>query len=409
MTGAADSRIDQNHLQTRLENFHAQARRVQNELQVVHNEVQAVSQARGSVKDLLETIHQFGRISDAVQQAVMDTRMVPVGQLFTRFNRVVRDIARESGKEIRLEVRGEKTELDKRMIDELSDPLIHMVRNSADHGIETPEAREAAGKLRCGTVTLEAFHRGNNIVIRVNDDGKGLDTNRILRKCVEKGILSEADAEKMAPAQIHQMIWAPGMSTAEKVTGVSGRGMGMDIVKSKIEGLNGSVDIESIPGRGTTMTIRLPVTLAILPSLMVEIGGDVFAMPMETVSEIASVDQGHLTTVHGQQMAIVRQRAISLVRLGDTLSFHDREQGTETPPAEETTLVIIGESGREIGLAVDHVIGEEDIVIKSIAENYKNVSGIAGASILGDGRVSLILDVAALIEMVSKATVRGAC
>ena len=402
MSDANAMRVDGKHLQAQVQQFHAQARRIQSELEPVLGEVQAVGRARESVKDLLETIHQFDRVSNAVQQAVMDTRMVPIGPLFTRFNRVVRDIAREKGKEIRLEIRGDKTELDKRMIDELSDPLTHMVRNSADHGIEAPDEREAAGKPRRGTVTLEAFHRGNSIVVRVSDDGKGLDTDRIVRKCVEKGILTEADAEKMAPRQVHQMIWEPGMSTAEKVTGVSGRGMGMDIVKSKIEGLNGSVDIESAPGRGTTMTIRLPVTLAILPSLMVEIDGDVFAMPMEAVTEIVSVAQDQTSTVHGRKMATVRGRVISQVKLGDTLSFHRGGRACEAAASQETTLVIVGERGQEIGLAVDHVIGEEDVVIKSIAENYRNVSGIAGASILGDGRVSLILDVPALIEMVAK-------
>ncbi len=402
-------RVDSDRHQAQAQHFHAQARRVQHELEAVHREVQAVGQARDSVKDLLETIHQFDRVSNGIQQAVMDTRMVPIGPLFNRFNRVVRDIGREKGKDIRLEIRGEKTELDKRMIDELSDPLIHMVRNSADHGIEQPQQREAAGKPRRGTITLEAFHRGNSIVIRVNDDGKGLDTDRIVRKCVEKGILTEGDAEKMTPRQIQQMIWAPGISTAEKVTGVSGRGMGMDIVKSKIEGLNGSVDIESIPGRGTTMTIRLPVTLAILPSLMVEINGDVFAMPMEAVTEIVSVGLDRVSTVHGQQMVTVRGRVISLVRLGDMLSFHRASREAQVSYTQETTLVIVGEIGQEVGLAVDHVIGEEDIVIKSIAENYKNVAGIAGASILGDGRVSLILDVPALIEMVAKKTVTATC
>jgi two-component system chemotaxis sensor kinase CheA len=284
-----------------------------------------------------------------------------------------------------------------------------MVRNSADHGIELPEVREAAGKPRRGSVALEALHRGNSIVIRISDDGQGLNTDRIVRKCVEKGILTEADAEKMTPRQVHQMIWEPGMSTAEKVTGVSGRGMGMDIVKSKIEGLNGAVDIESTPGRGTTMTIKLPVTLAILPSLMVDIGGDVFAMPMEAVTEIVSVGTDRVTTVRGQQMATVRGRVISLVRLDDMLSFHRADSDADALRSKDNTLVIVGEAGREVGLAVDRVVGEEDVVIKSIAENYKNVPGIAGASILGDGRISLILDIPALIEIVATKAANATC
>jgi two-component system chemotaxis sensor kinase CheA len=335
----------------------------------------------------------------------MDTRMVPIGPLFARFKRVVRDITRSTAKQARLEIRGENTELDKRMIDELGDPLVHLVRNSVDHGIELPEVREAAGKPREGTVTLDAFHRGNNIVIEVRDDGKGLDADRILRKCLEKGLVTKADAEKMTTQQIYQMIWAPGLSTAEKVTEVSGRGMGMDIVKSKIDDLNGTVDIDSVPGRGTTIAIKLPLTLAILPSLMVEIRGDVFAVPMETVIEIVSVARNQVNSVQGRQMACVRGRVVSLLRLGDLLSFHGAGPDAAAQPPE-TTLVIVGEAGQEVGLAVDRVLGEEEVVIKSIAENFANVLGIAGASILGDGRVSLILDVPALVEIVFK---KAAC
>ncbi len=265
---------------------------------------QAFRQARDVVEDLFEAIHQLGRVSDGIQQSVMDTRMVPIGPLFARFKRVVRDITRSTAKQARLEIRGENTELDKRMIDELGDPLVHLVRNSVDHGIEPPEVREAAGKPREGTVTLDAFHRGNSIVIEVRDDGKGLDADRILQKCLEKGLVTKADAEKMTTQQIYQKIWEPGLSTAEKVTEVSGRGMGMDIVKSKIDELSGTVDIDSVPGQGTTITIKLPLTLAILPSLMVEIRGDVFAIPMEAVVEIVSVARNQVNSVQGRQMAL---------------------------------------------------------------------------------------------------------
>ena len=202
------------------------------------------------MRELFEAIHQLDRVSDGIQKGVMDIRMVPIGPLFARFNRVVRDISRASGKQVRLEIAGEKTELDKRMIDELGDPLVHLVRNSADHGIEPPDEREAAGKPRQGTVTLDAFHRGNSIVIEVRDDGKGLDADRILRKALDKGLVTEADAQRMTAPQIYQLIWKPGLSTAEKVTDVSGRGMGMDIVKTKIEELSGTVDICQRAGQG---------------------------------------------------------------------------------------------------------------------------------------------------------------
>ncbi|MCH8829859.1 MAG: chemotaxis protein CheA, partial [Planctomycetes bacterium] len=375
------------------------------DLETVSEAVGRVHDCRGVVADFSEALHNLTRVSEGIQKGVMATRMVSIGPLFQRFRRVVRDMAKSTGKNVELVLRGEHTELDKRMIDELGDPLIHIIRNSADHGIELPDEREKAGKPREGIVTLHAFHRGNSIIIEVLDDGKGLDTDRIRQKCLEKGLLTEADVEKMTPHQIHQMIWEPGLSTAEKVTQVSGRGMGMDIVKSKIDELNGIVDVESMPGQGTIITIKLPLTLAILPSLLVDIRGDVFALPLETVSEIVTVGDDQLSTVQGQQMARVRGRVISLVRLRDVLSFNAAGDAAAADPSAETTLVIVGETGQEIGMVVDHVIGEEEIVIKSIAENYENVSGIAGASILGDGRVSLILDIPSLIERVSRKTV----
>lgn len=386
-------------LQAELKSLQTQARRIQSDLETVRRDVDALTQMRTSVNDLFETIHQLDRVSDSIQQSVMDTRMLPIGPLFARFKRVIRDITRTNGRDMRLVINGEKTELDKRMIDELSDPLIHIVRNSADHGIELPELRKAAGKPPQGTVTLDAFHRGNSIVIQVTDDGKGLDPDAIRRKALEKGIISESDAENMTPHQIYQLIWEPGLSTAQKVTEVSGRGMGMDIVKSKIEELNGVVDLDSEPGKGTSLTIKLPLTLAILPSLMVEVNGDVLAMPLESVVEIVSIKTERLATVCGQRTARVRGRVISLVQLDEILTFGRQNTHAPQRSCPETTLVIVGEEGREIGLTVDQVLREEDIVIKSMAENYRNVPGIAGASILGDGRVSLILDVIALIDM----------
>jgi len=392
---------EKGQLQAALENIRSQARRMQNDLEFVRQEIEFVAEARSSVNDLIEAVHQLDRLADGIQQSVMDTRMAPVGPLFVRFKRVIRDISRGNGKTVRLVINGEKTELDKRMIDELGDPLIHMVRNSADHGIELPDVREAAGKPREGTITLDAFHRGNSIYVEVTDDGKGLDPDPILKKALTKGIITEADAERMTPHQIYQLIWEPGLSTAEKVTEVSGRGMGMDIVKSKIEDINGMVDLDSTPGQGTKLTIKLPLTLAILPSLMVEIDGDVMAMPMESVVEIVGVNQEDLSTVHGMLSARVRGRVISTVHLREIFTWSRRALRSDDAQSEETTLVIVGDEGHEIGLSVDRVLGEEDVVIKSMAENYQNVAGIAGASILGDGRVSLILDVNALIDMAS--------
>jgi two-component system chemotaxis sensor kinase CheA len=389
-------------IQNDLEAVRSMARNIQNGMEEIRRDVEAMTSVRASVNDLFETIHLLDRVADGIQQSVMDTRMLPIGPLFQRFKRVIRDISRANGKDIHLEINGEKTELDKRMIDELGDPLIHMVRNSADHGIESPEVRQAAGKPAQGTVSLDAFHRGNSIYIRVADDGKGLDSERIKNKALEKGLIAPAEAERMTKQQIFQLIWEPGLSTAEKVTEVSGRGMGMDIVKSKIEQLNGTVELDSEPGVGTTITIKLPLTLAILPSLMVSIDGDVFAMPLESVVEIVSVSPQDICTVHRRPTARVRGRVVSMVELGKVFDWHAGGGRSDSANAAEnaaSTLVIVGENGRELGLAVDNVIGEQDIVIKSMAENYRNVQGVAGASILGDGRISLILDLAAVIDM----------
>lgn len=400
-------------LRRELEYFRNRTRVVQNELEVVHREVEAMASAQDSVTDLADTIHQLGRVSDGIQKSVMDTRMVPIGPLFNRFKRVVRDITRANGKNIRLHISGEKTELDKRMVDELGDPLIHMVRNSADHGIESPDAREAAGKPREGTISLSAFQRGNSIIVQVADDGKGLDIEGIAEKAVEKGIVSDADIRNMSTHRIAQLALEPGLTTAEKVTEVSGRGMGGDIVKSKIEELNGTIDLATSPGQGTTITVKLPLTLAILPSLMVDINGDVLAMPMESVVETIAIGRRAVTTMHGKKVADIRGRVVSLVNLDETFDWHNasgrdiaggQAGGGESCPteADKLTIVVVGEEGQELGLVVDRVIGKEDIVIKSMADNYRNVAGIAGASILGDGRVSLILDIVALIEMATE-------
>jgi two-component system chemotaxis sensor kinase CheA len=388
------------------DDLRAHTRRIYASLEVIQRHIGQLDGVRTSVNDLAEAMHQLDRVSDGIQKCVMDTRMVPIGPLFGRFKRVIRDISRSNGKEIRLLIHGEKTELDKRMIDELGDPLIHIIRNSADHGIEPPDVRESQGKPREGTVTLDASHRGNSIVIQIQDDGKGLDVEKIRRKAIEKGILTAADAEKLSDHQAYQLIWEPGFSTAEKITEVSGRGMGMDIVRSKIEEINGTVELSSTPGEGTTITIKLPLTLAILPSLLAVISGDVFAIPVESVVEIVSVPQTDLSHVHGLETATVRGRVISVLQLGQLLEWNQPVRSSSAKPAadENTTLVIIGSDGQEVGLVVDQLLGEDDIVIKSLAENYRNVAGVAGASILGNGRVSLILDVSAIVERASLTT-----
>lgn len=387
-----------NHASPEMDELRMIASQMRDDLESLQHDLGQLTHMRTALSDLSEAVHQLDRVSDGIQNTVMDTRMVPIGPLFMRFKRVVRDLTRTSNKQIELVISGESTELDKRMIDELGDPLIHLIRNSADHGIESPEDRIAAGKNPQGTITLNAFHRGNRIVIQITDDGKGLDASRILAKGIAKGLVKEADAERMTPQQIYQLIWQPGFSTAEKVTEVSGRGMGMDIVQSKVEQINGAIELRSEPGKGTTFEIKLPLTMAILPSLLIVIDGDVFAIPVESVVEIVRIPNSEVGTVHGQRTARVRDRVISVIELNDIFTWNQTSD-CEPTTSDDQTLVIVGVEGSELGLRVDALLGEQDVVIKSLEENFQNVGGVAGASILGDGRVSLILDVGSLLTM----------
>ncbi|RCS56027.1 chemotaxis protein CheA [Bremerella cremea] len=383
-----------------LPDIHGQIRKIQQNLNAISSEMQRVNMVRTGLTGFFDAVHQLDRVTDGIQKTIMDTRMVPIGPLFGRFRRVVRDISRTNGKEISLEILGEKTELDKRMIDELGDPLIHMVRNSADHGIESPQDRLAAGKPRAGEITLNAFHRGNSIVIQITDNGRGLSRDKILSKAVERGLINQLDAERMTDQQVYQLIWEPGFSTAETITEISGRGMGMDIVRAKIESINGVVEVDSKPGQGTVFTIRLPLTMAILPSLMAKIDGDLFSIPVESIVEIVCLHQEEVRTIHGKKTTVVRGRPVSVVELHET--FRWNSPSPHVDHKADVTMVIIRNDSSELGMVVDGILGEEDVVVKSLAENYQNVEGISGACVLGNGRVALILDPAAVIELAVK-------
>ena len=337
--------------------------------------------------------------------------MVPIGPLFNRFRRVIRDIAKSSGKQVNLVLRGDTTELDKRMVDELGDPLTHMVRNSVDHGIETPDIRTAAGKDPTGTVTLEARHRGNSIWIEVKDDGAGINLERVKAKIIEKELASPTQVEAMSDRELMQYILQPGFSTAQVVTDLSGRGMGMDIVVNKIEKLSGIIELDSTPGQGTHVTIKLPLTLAILTSMVARIGKGIYAIPLEAVAEIITVRRSEIQWIQRRQVVRIRDRVVPLAFFEDIFDTTQPDLQTEGRNREDLTLLIVGLETEKIGLVVDGLLGQEDVVIKSIAENYRNVRGIAGASIRGDGTISLILDVTALLELAEKAasrTLRGA-
>jgi two-component system, chemotaxis family, sensor kinase CheA len=403
-----------------VERWSAQLRRLRDNFRSIQDELDIIREAREQLKALSDAIHSLGRVSDGLQKGVLDTRMVPIGPLFERFRRVIRDLSHSSGKEVSLEIDGEKTELDKRMIDELSDPLIHMVRNSVDHGLETPSDREAAGKPRAGTVALLASHRGNSVVITVADDGRGIDCERVRKKVVSKGLLSESEARDLSERDLIAYIWHPGLSTAETITEISGRGVGMDIVKSRIENLNGTVDVRSTLGQGTTFTIRLPLTLAILSSLLVRIYDEVYAISLDHIDEIVEIQTSRIYSVQGRPTIEIRKKMIALVALDDVFHWGGKRHPSarngaklasggrepQTAAALTRTVVIVQNGETTMGLLVDELIGMQEVVLKSLEKNFQAINGLSGASILGDGRVSLILDLDAVIDMVARRPAR---
>lgn len=361
-----------------------------------------VHDLRAFMFDFDEALHGLTQVSDGIQRGIMSTRMVPVGPTFNRFRRVIRDLAKSNGKKINLVLKGEHTELDKRMIDELGDPLTHMVRNSGDHGIESPEERVRAGKDPVGTLTLSAYHRGNSICIEVADDGAGINLKRVKAKILERELATPAQVESFSDRELQQFIFKPGFSTAQTVTDVSGRGMGMDIVVTKIEELSGTIEVDSTEGVGTRIVIKLPLTLAILTSMVTRIGKGIYAIPLESVAEIITLRKEDIQFIQRRQVICVRDHVIPLTWFENLFETDLAGLQTETRDRDEIKLVIIGIDDEKIGLVVDELLGQEDVVIKSIAENYQNVRGFAGASIRGDGSVSLILDVGAVMEMAAR-------
>ncbi|MBX3395208.1 MAG: chemotaxis protein CheA [Phycisphaerae bacterium] len=365
----------------------------------VRSAIQRMHEGRTAMNDFSEALHALTRVSDGMQKRIMETRMVSVGPLFQRFKRVVRDIAKSTGKNVELVIRGESTELDKRMIDELGDPLTHMIRNSVDHGIELPADRISAGKPEVATVTLDAYHRGRHICIEIKDDGRGINVDRIRRKVLERGLATASDVERMPDKELIQYIFKPGFSTAEKVTDLSGRGMGMDIVLSKLDSINGTVEVDTVEGQGTIFTIKLPLTLAIVTALIARIGEFVYSIPLDSVAEIITVSRSSLQSIQRKRVVRVRDRVIPVALFEEVFSVGSNEMRTVARREPQITLVIIKSQGESIGLVVDELIGQEDVVIKSIAENFRNIAGVTGASIMGDGTVSLILDAASLMTM----------
>lgn len=344
------------------------------------------------IEQLAEATSQIGMNTTELQLAIMKTRMIPIGKVFNKFPRMVRDISRDQGKEIDLIISGEETELDKSVVEAIGDPLIHMIRNSCDHGIEKPEVRKAKGKPEKGEVLLSAYHEGNHIVIEIKDDGAGMDPEKLKRKAVEKRVITPEEAAALDKNQAYSLIFRPGFSTAEKITNISGRGVGMDVVRTNIEKLNGIITIESEIGRGSTFYLKLPLTLAIIQALLVEVATETFAIPLVSVVETVRISSNEIHSFEGREVLKLRDRVLSLVRLDEAFDL-------EETPNDDLYVVVVALAEKQLGFIVDKLIGQEEIVIKSLGEYLGGNPGVAGATITGNGRVRLIIDVAGVMEL----------
>ncbi|MCF4150637.1 chemotaxis protein CheA [Dethiosulfovibrio sp. F2B] len=343
------------------------------------------------LREFDEPLSQLGRISGDIQELVTKLRMVPVSFIFDRFPRLIRDISKNLGKDVELVIEGQETELDRTVIDEIGDPMVHLIRNSVDHGVETPEIRKAAGKPAQGTIRIAAYQEGNSVIIEVSDDGKGIDPVAVGKKAVERGMVTEEALAEMSDDEIIQYVFLPGFSMAKEVTDLSGRGVGMDAVKRKVEALGGQFEIRSKVGEGTNVYIRLPLTLAIVLALLVRVGDEIYAIPLENVDETILVREDDMKRMHGRPVTLLRGEVLTLGDLASTLdAIRDDEERNEYP------VVVVRAGRNRIGFVVDALVGQQEIVIKSLGRLLSKIKGIAGATILGDGNVALILDVASL-------------
>ncbi len=365
-----------------------------NRLIRIYGDVEERYDGEKFLEELNQVVSSISAVTTDLQLAVMKTRMQPVGKVFNKFPRMVRDLSRELGKSIELIIEGEETELDKSIVEEIGDPLIHIIRNSCDHGIEPLEERRRLNKPETGKVQLSAYNEGNHIVIKISDDGKGLDPVMLKEKAVEKGVISERDAEGMSDREAFNLIFKPGFSTAKVVSNVSGRGVGMDVVKTNIEKLNGIIEIDSEVGVGTTQKLKIPLTLAIIQALLVGVQEEYYAIPLSSVLETVRISQDEIYTVDGKSVLRLRDEVLSLVRLSDIFKVDAILESSS-----DVYVVIIGLADQKIGVIVDYLIGQEEVVIKSLGYYLKNTKGIAGATVRGDGKITLIVDVGAMMDM----------
>ncbi|MFL9812356.1 chemotaxis protein CheA [Stutzerimonas sp. VN223-3] len=362
------------------------------ELVLVRNRLVRLGSNSGD-EAMAKAVSNLDVVTADLQSAVMKTRMQPIKKVFGRFPRLVRDLARSLKKEINLELVGEETDLDKNLVEALADPLVHLVRNAVDHGIETPEEREAAGKPRTGRVVLSAEQEGDHILLMITDDGKGMDAEILRAKAVEKGLLDKDAADRLSDLESYNLIFAPGFSTKSEISDVSGRGVGMDVVKTKISQLNGTVNVFSNKGQGSRVVIKVPLTLAIMPTLMVMLGNQAFAFPLVSVNEIFHLDLSRTNVVDGQEVVIVRDKALPLFYLKRWLV-----RGAEHEEQREGHVVILSVGNQSIGFVVDQLVGQEEVVIKPLGKMLQGTPGMSGATITGDGRIALILDVPSMLK-----------
>ncbi len=343
-------------------------------------------------RELGETLAQLNLVTTDLQLAVMKTRMLPIRKALAKFPRMVRDLSQKLEKQVRLELQGEETELDKSVADEIGDPLVHLVRNAVDHGIELPADRMAAGKQAEGVVRISASQEGNSIVIRIEDDGRGLQVEKIKAKALARGLVGASELAAMEPREVFNLIFLPGFSTAEQVTDVSGRGVGMDVVRTNIRRINGTVDVDSQPGKGSVITIKLPLTIAIIQALLVEVERATFAIPLGSVIEAVKITKSDIKTINGREMLNLRERVLPLLRLAEEF---------EIPTDQDRNVyyvVVIANGDRQFGVVVDRLRSQEEVVIKSMGEYLTDIKGVAGATITGEGKVVLILDMAELMQ-----------
>lgn len=365
-----------------------------NRLLKIYDDVEERYEGEKFLEELNQVVSAISIVTTDLQIAVMKTRMLPIAKVFNKFPRMVRDLSRELGKSIELEISGEETELDKSIVEEIGDPLVHIIRNSCDHGVEDKIERQMAGKSEKGLIELKAYNEGNHIVIEITDDGKGLDADTLKIKAMEKGVITEREADNMSDKEAFNLIFKPGFSMAKQVTNVSGRGVGMDVVKTNIEKLNGIIDIDSELGRGTVIKLKIPLTLAIIQALLVGAQEEFYAVPLASVLETVRVPIDDIYTIEGKNVLRLRDEVLSLVRLSDVFGVKQVFEG-----GDQTYVVVIGLAESKLGVIVDTLVGQEEIVIKSMGDYLQGINGIAGATIRGDGRVTLIIDVAALMEM----------